>query len=519
MKPQGHGTARAAGPLARGLVCVLSGALLTALWGCAPLPPLPAQAPPWPAVPAQWQAVQARGQAVQAQGQPPLAPAAVPTDLQAWWLQFGDAQLSHWVQLADQGSPRVVVAQAAWREALALRDLAAASRWPQLGLQAATGRDTQGRGDGQQVARHVQAGLEASWTPDVTGGAGSALAAAEAVLLAQQARWAGVRLQVAVDVALACIGLRAQAAQLQLAQRTVASQRQTLQIADWRQQAGLVSALDTDQARTALAQTEALLPALQTAGAQSRHRLAELAGLPPGSGPWADEPAANGALSSNAATDVPLAQAPLTLASPADTLRQRVDLVAAGLDEAAARARVDEARALQRPSLALTAALGLRTASWHALGDGAALLGSLLASVRLTLFDAGAGQARVQAQLAAWQQAQAEHQALWLGALREVEDALVGLQGERARSLAVQTAAALADRAATLARERFASGLVDLGTVLDTQRTAYSLQDAAVLARADLARGQVRLFQTLGGGVSAQDTPRGPPALSSAERP
>ena len=74
------------------------------------------------------------------------------------------------------------------------------------------------------------------------------------------------------------------------------------------------------------------------------------------------------------------------------------------------------------------------------------------------------------------------------------------LAGHRARRLALDTAAAASANADVLARQRFASGLIDFQTVLDTQRSAFSAQDAVVGARADLARTHVQLYLALGGG-------------------
>jgi outer membrane protein TolC len=81
-----------------------------------------------------------------------------------------------------------------------------------------------------------------------------------------------------------------------------------------------------------------------------------------------------------------------------------------------------------------------------------------------------------------------------------VEDALVTLRGDQARQLRLQAAAQAATNAATLANQRFRSGLVDFQTVLDTQRTQLSAQDSLAANGADLAADHVRLYKTLGGG-------------------
>ena len=80
-----------------------------------------------------------------------------------------------------------------------------------------------------------------------------------------------VQVSVAAELALAYITLRNTQARLAIARDNLASQQETLQITQWRLQAGLVTALDADQARAAAEQTAAQLPQLQTSLEQSGH--------------------------------------------------------------------------------------------------------------------------------------------------------------------------------------------------------------------------------------------------------
>ena len=122
----------------------------------------------------------------------------------------------------------------------------------------------------------------------------------------------------------------------------------------------------------------------------------------------------------------------------------------------------------------------------------------------LPLFDGGALRAQSDAQQAALDQARAGHRASVLTALKDVEDALVALQGDRERLARLRAAATAADNAALLARQRYASGLVDFQTVLTTQRTQLSAQDSVASGNADVASDHVRLFKALGGGWTPQ---------------
>ncbi|WP_254504320.1 TolC family protein [Duganella vulcania] len=124
----------------------------------------------------------------------------------------------------------------------------------------------------------------------------------------------------------------------------------------------------------------------------------------------------------------------------------------------------------------------------------------LLAGVTGNVLDGGASQAQLELQRGALAQAQAGYLSTVLGALQEVEDALASLTGERARLEHLRLAAAAAESAALLARQRYASGLVDFQTVLETQRALYASQDGVAVTSADLGGDLVRLYKALGGG-------------------
>ncbi|MFZ1829082.1 MAG: TolC family protein, partial [Candidatus Competibacteraceae bacterium] len=106
----------------------------------------------------------------------------------------------------------------------------------------------------------------------------------------------------------------------------------------------------------------------------------------------------------------------------------------------------------------------------------------------------------VRAQQAALDQAYRAYQATVLSALKDVEDALVALQGDRERLLSLQRAAEAAGNAALLARQRYSSGLIDFQTVLDTQRAQLRTQESVASLRIALSANYVRLYKALGGG-------------------
>ncbi len=426
----------------------------------------------------------------------PGLPTDTPADtlaLAQWWVQFNDPVLSQLVTQALNANTSVRGARAALRQARALRDVSAAGLSPALGSSASAQR---ARAAGQRTGNRFAVGLDASWEADVFGANRAALDSSDADASASSATLGDTQVSVAAEVALNYIALRRAQARLQIATRNLASQWQTLQLTQWRQQAGLTTALEVEQSRTLVSQNHAQLSVLQITIDQSRHALAVLTGQPPA--------ARTEVLAAD--TSVPQPDHILALSIPLDILRQRPDVRAAEFRVVASAALVAQADALRKPDFRLTGSIGLNALTLGGLSAGGAVASSLLAGVSWPLFDAGADRARVQVQQAALEQSQTGYEAAVLTALRDVEDALTALHNDRDRSDSLQQAAQSASNAARLARQRYNSGLVDFQIVLETQRTQLNAQDSFAVAYADVSIGHVRLYKALGGGWQA-DSP------------
>lgn len=410
------------------------------------------------------------------------------TPLAGWWARFGDPALPPLIEQALMAQTDVVTAQARLRQARAQRILAAAGLAPALGAgTSARASLSEGRGSTESFG----ASLDASWELDLWGGGAAGVRAADATLRASELTLAHTRVLIAAEVATTLLELRGLQAREAIAQRVLASQEQTLQIVQWRLDAGLVTSLDLAQARTGVEQTRASLPSLTAGAMQSMNALAVLTGRTPGS--------LQARLSAPVAR--PAAPPELLLSIPAEVLRQRPDVQAAERRWTAAAERVTEADAARLPSLSLGGSIGLNALSLGALGPGAGVA-SLLASVSVPVLDGGRTRSLVRVQEAARDEAGAAWRATVLAALQEVEDALVVLRSARERLVAEQAAVASARTAATLAEQRYRSGLVDFQSVLQTQRTLLSSEDSLAATTTALATAHVRLIKALGGGWS-----------------
>jgi multidrug efflux system outer membrane protein len=423
----------------------------------------------------------------------PAAPVQTPTDLAQWWQRFNDPLLSALVAQALQANTDVLSAQAALRQARAQREASAAGLYPNLGASAGGQRNTTG---GNLASNSYSTSLDASWEPDVFGATRSGVKAADAEVRAATASLASVQVSMAAEVAVTYIEARSLQARLAIARSNLDSLNETLQITRWRVQAGLTTSLDVEQAVAASEQTQAAIIALEISLTQTLHALAVLTGQAPG------------ALKASLATPVPVPQpgGALALALPAETLRQRPDVRAAEESINAALSRVAQADAARYPSFKISGALGLRAMTLGGLTNGASAVNALIGSVSVPLFDGGAIQAQVRSQEASLEQARVSYQATVLTALKDVEDALASLQGNRERLARLQAATDAAANAELLARQRYGSGLIDFRTVLETKRTLLNTQDGVESTRASLSADHVRLYKALGGGWTPSDT-------------
>ena len=445
-------------------------ALALVLAGCSSLQPHRADVPAVP-VPAGWSAAKA---------------GTVATPLAQWWGRLGDPELTALITEALAANTSVRSAQAALQQSRVLVDVQTAGTVPQIGASASAQRSRSSGSTGNTFST----GFDASWEPDVFGRLRAGVTATEADARAAEASLADVQVSLAAEVAVNYIELRGLQQRLQIARSNLASQQETLQITQWRLQAGLTTSLVTEQARAAAEQTAAQVPALQSSLAQSRHSLAVLTGQAPA------------ALDARLAAAAPVPTAPndLALDIPAQTLRQRPDVRAADHRVAAAVARVAQADAARYPDFSLSGSLGLRALTLGTLTAGNSVASALAASLSASLFDGGAAKAQVRSQQAALEQVRVGYEAAVLTALKDVEDALVALQGDNERLARLQAAADAAANAALMAQQRYSSGLIDFATVLETQRTQLSAQDSVATTVASVAADHVRLYKALGGG-------------------
>ncbi|TNE38746.1 MAG: efflux transporter outer membrane subunit [Sphingomonadales bacterium] len=437
-----------------------------------------------------------------------------PEDLTRWWNKFNDPVLDQLVEQAADANLDIAQAIARLRQAREALIISRAALFPSVSGSGGYNRTetlkgggttltlpdgtvtTTGGGGGQDS---FSLGLDASYQLDLFGGNRRSVEVGRAQYEAAGFDYATTLLSVESEVARNYMLARAYQAQLANAKASLAIQDDNLEIAGFRVQAGLVSSLDVEQARSSRAQTAATVPQIEQQYNAAISRIAVLTGQEPG------------ALKPLLAEVRPIPEGPATVGTgiPANLLRQRPDIRAAERALAAATAQIGVSKAALFPALSISGSLDTNATSFNGLFD--TITGGLFSGISQTIFAAGRLGAQVRSSRAAADSAFAAYKSSVLTALEDVENAIVALHtaGERERHYAIAYDAA--DASAILSRDQYRTGLTDF-TTLNTQETALiSARNGLVQARSDKATALVALYAALGGGWDASTAPTAPP--------
>ncbi len=417
-----------------------------------------------------------------------------------WWKRFNDPVLDELISDALAHNPDVRIALSRIAQARATRIVEKSGLLPSLsaGVSGQGSRTRDRRADTVSESGNYSASLDASWEIDLFGKQRLALAAADSDLAQTEENFHASQVSLAAEAATAYVNLRSAEAQLAVVRRSLASREETTRLTRWRQDAGIGDILDTRQAESSLEQARASIPALRQSASETRNQLAVLTGRTPGS--------LDALLAST--ERVPAAPDDLAVGIPAETLRQRPDVRAAGHAVEAASKRSETARRERLPSLNLTGSLGIDAGELGRLASPTATIASIAGGLAAPIFNAGRIGANIRIQDEATRQALIAYESTVLDALAEVENALEAIRRQTERRASLERAAAASREADTLARQQYEAGSIDFLQVLDAERTLLSAEQSLVTTDADLSSAHIRLYKALGGGWSvAPSTP------------
>ena len=385
----------------------------------------------------------------------------VPASDPAWWLLFQDPVLEDLQRQLVLGNHNLQAMAALVRQAQAAVGTAQASLFPtvnaNLGMSRSENTPATVTGTNYSLSAPV------AWELDLWGRVSGLNRAADARLQASREDLAAARLSAQSTLVQTYLSLRSADQQLAVLDQAVLAYEKSLQLTDYRYQAGVVSAADVAQAQLQLQTAQAQRLDLRTQRTQLGHALAVLLG---------QSPSALSLAARTQALTVPDLPPSLSTA----LLLRRPDVAAAERRVAAANAQVGVTQAAYFPTLTLSANAGYRNQDLGSLVSASNLFWSVGPTLVQSVFDGGLRRAARADALAARDASVATYRQTVLTAMLELEDNLVAAAQLAAQAQVQAQAVQAARRNLSITEAQYRAGAVSYLAVVTAQTSELSAE-------------------------------------------
>ena len=418
-----------------------------------------------------------------------------------WWEVFGDPQLNALEEQVSINNQNVAAAFANFMAARAIVREARAQYFPTLtGGVSITPQHQPGSASNVAAAAAgstftaYDLPFDASWTPDLWGRVRNQVRANVASAQASAADLENTRLTAQAELAVDYFQLRGQDALKELLDATVKAYAESLNLTKALYETGIDSDESVAQAETQLEATQALDTNLGILRAQYEHAIALLVGKP---------------ASAFSVVVEPLKTPPpaIPIGVPSQLLERRPDVAANERLMAQANALIGVQQAAYYPTVTISASAGFQStkgSTWFTWPSRFWSVGPALSEL---IYDGGLRRATVEQYRAQYDAAVANYRNTVLTAFQQVEDNLAGLRVLSEEIQQQDVAIQSAQRALTLATDRYRLGIDPYLNVITAQTALFSNQQTAVNLRITQIVDSVQLVEALGGGWDASTLP------------
>jgi hydrophobe/amphiphile efflux-1 (HAE1) family protein/NodT family efflux transporter outer membrane factor (OMF) lipoprotein len=416
-----------------------------------------------------------------------------------WWEIYADTNLNSLEARAVQASPNLQAAVARVEQARSTARVARADLLPNINFDPSYTRQryspNQDPSFGNMTANTFSTPLDLSYEVDLWGRVRRGFESARADAQASLATYYNVLLTLQTDVAQNYFSLRSLDAEIATVNDTVGLRKEQVKLTQGRFDGGIGSDLEVAQSQTELATTEAEAASLAQRRDQMENAIAVLVGENPStfklpaytSGHWNVEPP----------------QIPAGL--PSDLLQRRPDVATAERQLASANAKIGVAKAAFFPVLTLTGSGGYLSGDVDSLFNWSSHTWSIGPSLSLPIFAGGRNKANLARSRSAFDEAAANYREQVLVAFSDVENSLSGIRHLSDQDEAQKRAVTNAQRAASLAGDRYSSGIVSYIEVVDANRDELTAERAEAQLAGQRLIASVQLVKALGGGWTTQE--------------
>jgi NodT family efflux transporter outer membrane factor (OMF) lipoprotein len=418
-------------------------------------------------------------------------------DRGAWWSIYHDKTLDDLEQQVQISNQTLAAAEAAYRQAAAMVQVARAALFPTVGLlyspvRTFFGGRASGTGASSAITK-VTLETTGTWEVDVWGKIRRLIESNIDLAQATAADIAGVKLLAQDQLAVAYFNLRAADSLRILLERTVAEFKKTQTITENQYAQGTVARSDVLTAQTQVKTVEAQLINVDVQRAEFEHAIAVLIGKPP-----AELTIRRAELGRR----IPIVPPGV----PSTLLERRPDIAGAERRIAAQGALIGVAVAAYFPDITLSGFYGwigpqlipiaVANEVWQIAGTATE-----------TVIDGGLRRAQVAAAQATYYQAVALYRQTILLAFQQVEDQLSSLRILARQQRVQDEAVTLARQSVDIALNEYRAGTIAFTAVVTAQTTLLANEEAALTVRQNRYLASVNLIQALGGGWNTSELP------------
>lgn len=338
-------------------------------------------------------------------------------------------------------------------------------------------------------------GVLSNWEIDFWGKYRRAIKSSDAAFLASLAAYDNALVTLTADIANTYIQYRTTESLIKVTNENIKVQKMSLKLTQSRFNAGEVSMLDVEQAKTELAETQAKLPTLISNLQQEKDALSLLLGMPPNE--------IDPMLKSN--YGIPKAPRQVETGIPKETLARRPDIHQARLEAIAQSETIGAVKAMLYPALSLSGnfAFSSNTITNNSLGElfnWSSLNVIAGPAFNWPILNYGQITNAVRAQDSIFQQSLLNYLNLVLSAQKEVQDNITRFVESKKSEKLLSSAVHSAIKATNLTIIQYKEGEDDFTTVLYAEQQQLRVQTELVNAQAEVPLALVALYRALGGG-------------------
>ncbi len=350
-------------------------------------------------------------------------------------------------------------------------------------------------------------GFNAAWELDLWGRVARSVEAADAQYLQSEETRRNTLVSELAEVARDYVSLRGTQELIRIARDNLKIDQEIFEVTKVRQEKGLVTGLDVEQAASQVESVRAQIPTLQAQETQGINMISFLL----------DEPPLGLSAELIAPKPVPRNPPRVPIGLPSELARRRPDIREAEAQLHAATANIGVAIAEFFPSVRLNADPTLQALDPKNLFKGTSLQYMQVGpSVTLPIFQGGRLKANLTMMEKSQQQAAISYHRAVLNAWHDVVNQLTAYRTEQQRRDRLVAQVGHARQALTFARSRYDQGVADFTTLLQNAQTVLTAEQQLAQSTTNISTDLVALYLALGGGW--EETYPDPHALPPPEQ-